>query len=183
MIWLTIIGVLFLIYRIWVTEVKCKTYLGFRNRFFSRITCYYYAIGLIFSFQIMAINALVVSSVFSFGSIFLFFDVPFFFNVKKEMAVYPHISKLDIFWLLSERVTLHIPIISTGIWMMFDFTAFINMSRGIIPLIIGVLLFYIPFFLIDARWKEKADWPLGLIIFLFSLGQIGGMALVLNLLF
>ena len=157
MVLLQIIGVLLLIYRVWVTEIKLRPYLGFRNRFFSRITAYYYAIGVIFSFQIMAINALVISSVFSFGSIFLFFDIPFFFNVKKEMALFPNISKIDTFWLLTERVTLHIPIISTGIWMMFDFTKYVNFSQGFIPLIIGTLLFYIPFFGIDARWKEKAD--------------------------
>jgi hypothetical protein len=126
-----------------------------------------------FNLAIMSINAILITSVASFSIITILTDFTFAARIKKQ---YPGQTPKTYLWLFLERFTLHLPVLAVGFWMIADgFLNHINLSMGIFPIIFGALLFYIPFLFFDARWKKKEVWPLGPIIFSFSIAQFIGL--------
>jgi hypothetical protein len=177
--WLVITGIIFLALRIWLVEIQLKEPLAKENRYFSRIICYYLAINMIFNLKIIAINSILVSSVASFSIITILCDFTFFSRMKSQ---YPNQTRKTYFYLVLERLTLHFPILIAGFAMIGDnYLNYVNLSNGWFPIIMGALLFFMPFIILDPRIRKKEVWPLGPIIFSFGVAQTVGM--VVNFLF
>jgi hypothetical protein len=128
---------------------------------------------MVFDFDLISINAIITTSLPSFAIITALTDFRMFIKMKK---LYPGYTKIDYIWILVERLTLHFPILATGIYMFSQgFWNFVNLSRGVFPLVMAGLMFYIPFLFRDVRWRFKKEWPLGFIIFLFSVAQVAAI--------
>lgn len=162
-------GVIYLIFRIWITEFRLKDALGGRRRFFSRVLGYYLGIALILNFWSIALNLVLIISLPSMVIIFFTFDLAFFINYKKEKAVKAFDSTTG-FWLIVERLTLHLQIILVGIWMLVsDVRKFAGPQHGPWVLFVSDALIFIPLLLWDERIGKKVDWPLGLIILILMI--------------
>lgn len=172
----TIIGIIFLAFRLWLVESKCKDWLGTRRRFFSRMETYYMCIALIFQLRSITFNALIIQFIPSMIFISVWFDILFLVNIKKDAISKMNLKPMDTFWLIVERVTLHVPIIILGFWMVFDGVfQYVNFSQGWWPYIIDIPLIFGAYFLMDERLSKKMDWPLGPIIVFFGVLQTVGM--------
>jgi len=132
---------------------------------------------MILDWQLISLNAIITTSSISFFFISLFTDWPSIFNPTKN---YPNFQRKEYFWMIIERLTLHIPLILVGLWMIItDFTCFVNESRGLLPFIIGASLFYAPFLLLDVRLRKKWQWPLGGYILLCSFAQVLAIVIII----
>ena len=172
----SIIGILFLGFRLWLVEGKCKEWLGVRRRFFSRMETYYMCIAIIFQLRSITFNALIIQFIPSMIFISVWFDILFLVNIKKDAITKLNLKPVDTFWLIVERVTLHVPIIILGFWMVFDGVfQYVNFSQGWWPFIIDIPLICGAFFLMDERLSKKLDWPLGPIIVICGVIQTIGM--------
>ena len=148
---LLIIGISFLIFRIWLTEFKLKDELQFRRHYLSRFLNYYYCIALISSFTWDIFNFVLISETIALIFAFIGWDIPFFIKFKKQK----HWDKNRV-WLIIERATLHPPMIGTVIWMIFSgLKSFVDSSNLILIVIITVILGLLPYFLFDERWTKK----------------------------
>ena len=148
---LLIIGVLFLIFRIWLTEFKLKDELQFRRHYLSRFFNYYYCLALISSFTWEIFNFVLISETIALIFALIGWDIPFFIKFNKQA----HWQKNKA-WLIIERATLHPPMIGTVIWMFFSgLRSFVDSSNLILIIIITVILSLLPYFLFDQRWTKK----------------------------
>ena len=148
---LLIIGVSFLIFRIWLTEFKLKEELQFRRHYLSRFLNYYYCIALISSFTWDIFNFVLISETIALIIAFIGWDIPFFIRFRKKK--YWQKNKA---WLIIERATLHPPMIGTVIWMIFSgLKSFVDSSNLILIIIITIILGLFPYFLFDQRWTKK----------------------------
>jgi len=148
---LLIIGVLFLIFRIWLIEFKLKDELQFRRHYLSRFLNYYYCFALISSFTWDLFNFILISETIPMIIALIGWDIPFFIKFKKQN--YWEKNKV---WLIIERATLHPPMIGTVIWMFFSgLKTFVDSSNLFIILIITLILGLLPYFLLDRRWTTN----------------------------
>ncbi len=148
---LLIIGVSFLIFRIWLTEFKLRAELEFRRHYLSRFLNYYYCIALISSFTWDIFNFILISETIALIIAFIGWDIPFFIKFNKQ----DHWQKNKT-WLIIERATLHPPMIGTVIWMLFSgLRSFVDSSNLILIVIITLILGLLPYFLFDQRWTKK----------------------------
>ncbi|MGY5881001.1 MAG: hypothetical protein RTV31_12165, partial [Candidatus Thorarchaeota archaeon] len=54
------LGIIFLLFRIWIVEVKLKEELLFRRRYFSRFFAYYTCLALVFGLSAYPLNIMVI---------------------------------------------------------------------------------------------------------------------------
>ena len=149
---LLIIGVLFLIFRIWLTEFKLKDELQFRRHYLSRFLNYYYCLALISSFTWEIFNFMLISETIALIVAFIGWDLPFFIKFKKNS----HYWEKNRAWMLIERATLHPPMIGTVIWMFFSWLkSFVDTSNLFLIIIFTIILGILPYFLFDERWTKK----------------------------
>jgi hypothetical protein len=160
------LGIAFLIFRLWITEVKLRKELGRRTKHLSRFLSYYLCLSLAFNFKSILFNS-VVAGALPMMIISLFtLDYGFFFKAYKILRNDIGLNKAR--WALIERITLHIPLVSGGVYIYIKgFLEYVNLSFGMAPIIIGTLLVVIPVVFLDPRVTRKEDWPVGPII-LFS---------------
>ena len=148
---LLVIGVCFLIFRIWLTEFKLKDELQFRRHYLSRFLNYYYCLALISGFTWDIFNFILISETIGLIIAFIGWDIPFFIKFKKQN----HWDKNHV-WLIIERATLHPPMIGTVIWMYFsELKTFVDSSNLIIFILITIILGLLPYILLDQRWKTN----------------------------
>ncbi|TFG27481.1 hypothetical protein EU528_12800 [Candidatus Thorarchaeota archaeon] len=155
---ISILGISFLLFRIWIVEYKLKEELKFRRRYFSRFFAYYTCLALAFGlaaypFNIMVIVAfpiLIVTSVW---------DVNFYrkFNTQEYWA-----KKRK--WAILERITLHPPVVVVAIYIILNDARNYIQPPNLVIMVAIVIILFSPFFLIDERWTKRYQWPQALIV-------------------
>ena len=157
------LGMAFLTFRLWITEVKLKKELGQRTKHLSRFLSYYLAISIIFNFKSILFNAVVAGALPMMVLSLFTLDYAFIFKAYKGIQAEIGVKKAR--WALVERITLHIPLVTGGIYIYIaGILEHVNLSYGMWPIIIGTLLVVIPVVFFDPRVTRKEDWPVGPII-------------------
>ncbi|MHA1819797.1 MAG: hypothetical protein ACTSU2_12385 [Promethearchaeota archaeon] len=173
-----LIGCFGLIFRIWLTEVKLRKELDFRRYYLSRIVNICLFIAMIYNFESMTFNMILVTSTPILMVASIFWDTRFY---KRLPKVEQWQEKKN--WLLLERVTLHPPILILGIipyfsswfphamkWGALTFHSFKEFAVGsigtsgpfmakVIALFYASILIYGALFVLDIRWYERKGWP------------------------
>src|SRR6056297_484976 len=108
MLFWPVIGVMYFIFRLWLTEVKLVEELDFQRHFMSRILNLYLALVLIgnFQFQIFNFIVLIVLPVMFLSLVTA--DIRFF---KRYHERFFDVQNSQRIWFLIERITLHIPLV------------------------------------------------------------------------
>ncbi|MHA1341407.1 MAG: hypothetical protein ACTSRZ_15820 [Promethearchaeota archaeon] len=161
-----LIGLIGFIFRIWITKFKLKEILGFRRFYFSRMLALYFCIDFIFDLRNLTFNFVCTWSIPFLLFAIIGWDTKFF---KKLFTKNIDVWKNHKFWLLIERITLHIPqfifilciVIVDFHNYLFGFQASRDISNIIISFIIGTIILYITFIFFDTRFSKKHGWPVG----------------------
>ena len=160
------IGALLLIWRIWIVKKRLNDILAHRKCYISRITNYFYFIAMILSFESDIFNLIIVSALPVIIVGVFVNDIPAYINFNKD---YANENRKTKFLIILEGISLHPPIIITGI--IFYVTDLKIVFSSLIPISLnsGVifgsvyLLGFLPLILFDIRWKEGkpvAKWML-----------------------
>lgn len=173
------LGVAFLIFRIWITEFKLRDELQFRRHYLSRFLNYYYCLALLSGFTWNLFNFILIAEWLPMIIAFIGWDIPFFIKYKKR--TYWEKNRL---WLFIERATLHPPMIGTIILMyLHGLHSFVDISKLIILTIIGFLIVFLPWFLLDHRWTKKYIKKGVLFGFRWEIIIIGILSLILTIIY
>jgi hypothetical protein len=163
---ISIIGAVLFIYRIWIVEIRLKDILAHRKCYISRITNYFYFIAMILNFESDIFNLIIVSALPVIIIGVFINDIPAYINFKKD---YVNENGKTKFLILLEGVSLHPPIIITGVIfyvtnLKIVFSSLVPMSLNSGVIFASVyLLGFLPLILFDIRWKERkpvAKWML-----------------------
>jgi len=168
---LTLIGIVLLIFRIWIVEIKLVKELEFRRRYFSRFFSYYSCVALAFDlgwwpFNVIVMVAfpiLVVTSIWDINYIRRFKSQDHWANSWK--------------WGFAERLTLHPPVVLVAIYMILMGARNYIEPPNLILMVMVVIVLFLPFFLIDVRWTKRYKWPEALIVIGLMVGS--GVSLLL----
>ena len=165
----SIIGLLYLTFRLWLDEVKLRKELDFRRRYLSRIANYCFSIAMIYNFESMVFNMIVSTSMIALWFAFFRWDFRFYkrFRTGGEIASIPVETKSQKVWMIIERLTLHPPILIMG--SIPFFTGLRTFALGnvashdlgvqVISILFACVLFFGAFFFLDARWADRYQWP------------------------
>lgn len=165
-----ILGILLLLFRIWIVEFKLVKELQFRRRYFSRFFSYYTCFALVFGLGFWPFNVMVMVA-FPILVVTSIWDINFFRFVNSQ-----EYWDTNRRWGIVERITLHPPVVVVSIYMiLMDARNYIQPPNLILMtvVIIGLLL---PFFLADVRWTERYRWPQA--IFIIGLFIASGVSLL-----
>ena len=168
---ISIIGSMFLIFRIWLCEVRLKDILDFRRHFLSRFASYYFCITLILSFESPIFNFITISSLPLLSIAFLTFDMPFFIKYKKENELQENkLNKRDVNWLYIERILLHPPIILANLVIYIMDPKIFLTGFGIDTILTSSVLIFGAWFCFDKRaFEKKGTGPAILTLIISSL--------------
>ena len=155
-----IIGFIFLIFRVWIAEVKLRDVLKDERQYMSRIYTYYLAAMLIYNFTNMGFNLLVVA-VLPYMCISLFvWDVAFFKRLPTMEEYKDH-----LLWIKIERLTSHIPLVIGGIVPYFTgLKSFVLAGMdpydiGVIyGLLFAIIMLFLPILTLDVRFTKKTKY-------------------------
>ena len=164
-------GVAFLLFRIWIVEVKLVEELDFRRRYFSRFFSYYSALALAFGLLFWPFNVMVMVA-FPILVVTSIWDINFYRRFNSQ----PYWEK-NRRWLLVERTTLHPPVVILAIYMIFAGARNFIEPPNLLFMVITVVILFLPFFLLDVRWTKRYKWPEALIVIGLMLGS--GLSLLL----
>lgn len=162
---ISVIGAVLLIFRIWIV-IKLKDILAHRRCYISRITNYFYFLAMILSFENDIFNLIIVSALPIIIIGVFVNDIPAYINFNKD---YANENRKTRFLIILEGITLHPPIIISGILiyvldLKIVFSSLIPMSLNSGIIFASVyLLGFLPLLLFDIRWKERkpvAKWML-----------------------
>ena len=150
-----VIGALGLMGRIWLVQWKLADELEFRRHYVSRILSYYLFIAMMVEFESDIFNlAIMIPFPVVFVSL-LGWDTLFFKKFKSR-----DYWEKNHFWLIVERLTLHLPIIAVQLWMLIEGPLnFVDKHNIIWEFIAVILLLYPTWFLWDKRWTDKDYLP------------------------
>ena len=166
-----LLGIGFLLFRIWIVEVKLVKELQFRRRYFSRFFAYYTALALAFGLAFYPFNVIVIVA-FPILLVTSIWDV----RLYQRFLSQDYWAK-NRFWGIIERSTLHPPVVILAIYMILaDARNFIMPPNLVLLVICGGLLF-LPFFIVDVRWTKRYKWPEALVV--IGLMVLSGASLVL----
>jgi len=160
------IGAALLIVRLWLCEIKLKDILAHRRCYISRITNYLYFLAMLLRFENDIFNLIIVSALPVIIIGVFVNDIPAYINFNKD---YVNENGKTKFLILCEGLTVHPPIIITGI--IFYVTDLKVVFSSLIPMSLNsgitfamvYLLGFLPLILFDIRWKERkpvAKWML-----------------------
>jgi hypothetical protein len=160
------IGFLFLIFRVWLAEVKLRDVLKDERQYMSRIYTYYLAAMLIYDFKNMGFNLLVVAVLpYMLVSLFVW-DVGFFKRLQTIEEYKDH-----LLWIKIERLTSHIPLVIGGLLpYFFGIKSFVlagmdpNDIGVIYGLIFAIIMLYLPILTLDVRFTKKTKYKTALMI-------------------
>ena len=176
MSWIGIVGWVMLIFRLWLVEVKLKDKLPVGRRYVSRTANYMYWFSLIYEFKCLGANLVIFYGTPVFIAIFFKWDLFFYRYYKKRTDWHD-----ETFWIFTERLTMHPPMIGIGIYyytqgfFRFNLQAiqYHNVTSvtdwyfisSLIFSVVGTLGFYL---LWDPRWADKKGWPIGVYVLIFA---------------
>jgi hypothetical protein len=156
---LMVIGIIGVIFRLWLAEFKLKDELGFRRHYLSRFVNIYLFCAMLFNLESYIFNLIIITC-FPVMLVTSFWDLKFYQKFKTR-----NYWEKNKNWLLVERLTMHPPMVGFGLFFYIaGILPYFNYSKGVLPAIIAILVVYVPFFLWDKRWTEKYNWPQGLIM-------------------
>ncbi|MFW9812822.1 MAG: hypothetical protein ACFFF9_10205 [Candidatus Thorarchaeota archaeon] len=159
------LGIVFLIFRIWIVEFKLAEDLQFRRRYFSRFFSYYTCFALVFNLGFWPFNVMVMVA-FPILVVTSVWDINFFRRINHQ----DH-WKTNRIWGIIERSTLHPPVVVVAIYMiLMDARNYIQAPNLILMTMVVIGLF-LPFFLVDARWTERYKWPQAIIVIGLLIGS------------
>ncbi|MCU0821974.1 MAG: hypothetical protein MUC95_05810, partial [Spirochaetes bacterium] len=119
----------------------------------------YFAIALILNLQNLIFNIIIFASS-PIVLVTMFWDGKFYFQSIRGNG-----GMAKRWWQLTERITLHIPIVSGGIFFALSGAQkFVNLNEGYMPLVYASIMILLPYFILDERWKSKYHWPDGIIL-------------------
>ena len=161
-IFLQIMGVIGLIFRFWVTQIRLNEELHVERGHLSRFLTYYFCLALIMDFESGVFTLITVGAGPTMILAFIFFDLPFYWQFKDE----PKWKKHQKPWLLLERITLHPPLIIAAIYVYIIGVRDFFTPVPSFPIMAGSLILVIgAYFLFDPRIRaERKNTPAGYII-------------------
>jgi hypothetical protein len=149
--YLLVLGSIFLMFRLWLCETKLKDELQFRRGYISRILNYYACITLIFDLQSDYFNIVMMAAIPLIAVSIIGWDSLFYKKFKSRTY-----WKKNHNWLIVERLTLHPPILALGLYYYFTGpTNYVDPANIIVTIIVGSILVFGPWFLLDHRWKTN----------------------------
>jgi hypothetical protein len=172
----SLLGVAFLLFRMWLCEYKLKDELEFRRHYLSRILSYYTALVIAFNFENLILNYIITSTVAVTVVSLIGWDAPFF--KKFSSRTY---WKKNHGWLIVERLTMHIPMLIVAIYLYMVGMPQIEWIDGIRLYMFTFPGFYLWYIRVDKRWSEKYIWPTGRDIMVFATVSLIGNAIYLVL--
>lgn len=153
-----LLGIGFLLFRIWIVEVKLVEELQFRRRFFSRFFSYYAGLALAFGLSSCAFNIIVMIA-FPILLVTSIWDVRFYQSFLSQ----DHWKENQV-WGFIERTTLHPPVVMLAIYMILADARNFIIPPNLILLVVCAVTLFLPFFLFDVRWTKRYKWPEALIV-------------------
>ncbi|MHA1727634.1 MAG: hypothetical protein ACTSWY_02750 [Promethearchaeota archaeon] len=180
-----IIGAFFLIFRLWICENKLKDILGSRRSYLSRFINYYYFIAMVLNFESDIFNLILVNSLPLLIIGFFINDIPAYYKFGKQ---YKDLEFSKKCWVLAEGLTLHPPMIITGIIFYVIGLKTVFSSLNLISIISVLILGIFPLILFDKRWSNGraiAKWMLiggigtliGVVLYISPTNVLGGVFL------
>ncbi|WP_371804693.1 hypothetical protein [Candidatus Lokiarchaeum ossiferum] len=160
-----IFGGLFLLFRIWLSLYKLREELQFRRFYVSRLVNYYFCMMLIFNLQ-SAIFNVIIAVCFPAMIFTSVWDYNFYSKFKNRTY-----WKKNRRWLFVERITMHPPLLISGLYMYIAGIPNFVPPGEVTPFLIGILIVYGSSFLLDVRLRKRYNWPNGrdlLIVMLVS---------------
>lgn len=167
-------GMAFLVFRLWLDEMKLRKELDFRRRYLSRISNYCFSIALIYNFQNMAFNMILTTSMLALWVAFFRWDWRFYkrFKTGGVVSSIPLETRSQRVWMIIERLTLHPPILFFGTRPFFTglrsfvlgSVASTDLAAQILSILYASIIIYAGFFFMDVRWSERYGWPTGKIM-------------------
>ncbi|MFW9975910.1 MAG: hypothetical protein ACFFDQ_11615 [Candidatus Thorarchaeota archaeon] len=151
-------GILFLIFRLWLVEIKLIDELQFRRRYFSRFFSYYTCLALGFGLDAYPLNIMVMVA-FPILVVTSIWDINFYRRFKSQTYWTKNRN-----WVLIERTTMHPPVVILAIFMILDGARKYIQPPNLIIMVVSVVLLFIPFFLLDVRWTKRYKWPEAVIV-------------------
>ena len=164
-------GSIFLIFRIWLVEIKLVDELQFRRRYFSRFFSYYTGLALAFGLGFYLFNIMVMIA-FPILLVTSIWDINFYRRFKSQTY-----WKKNRRWILIERITMHPPVVIVAIYMIINDAKNYIHPPNLVLLVLSVVILFVPFFLIDERWTRRYKWPEALIV--IGLMLASGISLLL----
>lgn len=153
-----ILGIVFLIFRIWIVEFKLAEQLQFRRRYFSRFFSYYTCLALVFGLEFWPFNVMVMVA-FPILVVTSIWDINFFRRISSQ-----EYWKTKRKWGIIERATMHPPVVVVAIYMILMGAQNYIQPPNLILMVIVVIGLFLPFFLVDVRWTERYKWPEAIIV-------------------
>jgi len=153
-----ILGVIFLLFRLWIVEFKLKEELKFRRRYFSRFFAYYMCLALVFGLGFWPFNLMVMVA-FPILVVTSIWDI----NFMRRFRHQDH-WKNKMKWGILERSTMHPPVVILAIYMILTGARNYIEVPNLILMVLVVVVLFIPFFLLDVRWTKRYKWPEALIV-------------------
>lgn len=154
-LWLSLCGALFVIFRIWVTEVKLRKELGNKRGHTSRFISLFFFIAMLLNFENNVFTLISVVGAPAMLMAFFAFDVPYY--IKDVRLI-----KEKKFWLILERLTMHPPAVIFAVYFYSYARIDFYLTLFTIPKFCGALILVVgPLFLFDPRVTKREDWPRG----------------------
>jgi hypothetical protein len=166
-----LLGIGFLLFRIWIVEKKVAKQLEFRRRYFSRFFAYYTGLALAFGLTAYPFNVIVMVA-FPILLVTSIWDVRFY----QRFLGHEH-WKENRMWGFVERSTLHPPVVILAIYMILTDARNYIMPPNLVLLVLCGGILFLPFFVLDVRWTKRYKWPEALIV--VGLMISSGVSLVL----
>jgi len=163
---LSVIGILWFVFRIWLPFYKVKSELEFRQMYISRFTNLFAACMLIAGGEARFLNCILFASFPAIAILTLIYDIPFYSKFKKR--TYWEKNK---YWVLLERITLHPPVLAVQIWMVIRGIPEFIPRGDYLSLIICTCLMLLTTLLFDPRITKKYHWPRGRDLVLVIIGS------------
>ncbi|TFG25208.1 MAG: hypothetical protein EU533_01350 [Promethearchaeota archaeon] len=162
---LPIIGIVFFIFRLWLSTFKLKDELQFRRFYVSRLVNYFFCFSIIFNFKNPVFN--VILAVCFPAMVFTsMWDFNFYRHFKGRTY-----WKKNKTWLLLERMTMHPPILIGGLYIYLTGIWNYVPPGDLVVFAIGILFVYPSSYFLDVRLRKRYEWPNGrdlLLVMLFS---------------
>jgi len=153
-----VLGIAFLLFRIWLVEIKLPEELQFRRRYFSRFFSYYTGFALVFGLSFYPFNVMVMIA-FPIILVTSVWDINFYRRFKTQT----YWTKNQR-WVVIERLTLHPPVVAVAVLMILNDARNYIQPPNLLMMIVSALILFIPFFLLDERWTRRYKWPEALIV-------------------
>ncbi len=163
---LSIIGISWLVFRIWLPFYKVKDELEFRQMYVSRFTNLFAACMLIAGGEAAFLNCILFASFPAIAILTIIYDIPFYTKFSKRTY-----WKKNKYWVLIERITLHPPVLAVQIWMIVKGIPDFIYPGDYISLIICAVVMLLTTLLFDPRITQKYHWPRGRDLILVILGS------------